>query len=117
MEELTGTPAIANRKREFQITKKLLAIIGSFFVLHIAISILFYAATQNPIPLLASLSDCFTCLNTGVNILIYGTLDTRFRNVFKTLFCKKCADGTINVEESIVASTTRNFKKVSTTNV
>ena len=118
MEELTATPAIANRKRELQITKKLLAIIGSFFVLNLAVSIFFLAATQIHIILLASISDCFTCLNSGVNIFIYGTLDTRFRNVFKTLFCKKCTDGTtIKSEGSIVATTTRNIKKVSTTNV
>ena len=117
MEELTATPAIANRKREYQITKKLLAIIGSFFVLNLAVSSFFLAATQYPIILLASISDCFTCLNSGVNIFIYGTLDTRFRNVFKTLFCKKCTDGTIKVEGSTVATATRNIKTVSTTNV
>ena len=52
--------------------------------------IFFHAASQKPIILLASKSDCFTCLNSGINIFIYGTLDDRFRNVFKTLFCKRC---------------------------
>ena len=117
MEELTEMPSIANRKLEYQITKKLLAIIGSFFVLNLIISIFYLAATQTPIILLASISDCFTCLNSGVNIFIYGTLDARFRNVFKTLFCKKCTDETIKLEGSTAATATRKIKIVSTTNV
>ena len=116
MEELTEMPAIANRKREYRITKKLLAIIGSFFVLNLAVSSFFLAATQYPIILLASISDCFTCLNSGVNIFIYGTLDARFRNVFKTLFCKKCTDETTKLEGSTMATATRLIKINSTTN-
>ena len=116
MEELTATPANSLRKLELQITKKLLAIIGSFFVLNLAVSVMFLAATQNPIILLASISDCFTCLNSGVNIFIYGTLDARFRNVFKTLFCKKCTDETTKLEGSTMATATRLIKINSTTN-
>ena len=46
MEELTEMPSTINRKREVQITKKLLVIIGSFFVLNLTIMLLFLAATQ-----------------------------------------------------------------------
>ena len=75
--------------------------------------IFFHAASQKPIILLASKSDCFTCLNSGINIFIYGMLDVRFRNVFKTLFCKRCTDENtkfVGSTVATVATATRNIK-------
>ena len=109
MEELTEMPSIVNRKMELQITKKLLAIMGSFFVLSLLNGIFFLTASHVPIPLLASISDCFTCMNSGVNIFIYGTMDSRYRDAFKSLFCNGCTGET---EGSIP---TRNIKIVSAT--
>ena len=104
MEELTEMPSIINRKKELQITKKLLAIIGSFFVINLAVRVLFFTSTATHIVLIASISDCFTCMNSGVNIIIYGMMDTRYRNVFKTMFCKGCT-GEIEAEGGIVTRT------------
>ena len=47
--------------------------------------------------LVASISDIFTCVNSGNNIIIYGFMDTRFKNMFKTLFCKRCTDEVENI--------------------
>ena len=80
MEELTEISV--NRKMEHRITNMLLTVIFVFCVKSILIFICHFLRrnfTDNA--LFSSLRDLFVVLNCGVNIIIYGIYDKKFRKI------------------------------------
>ena len=87
MEELTEMPI--SRKNEIQATKKIMAIIGVFFCVHVCIAIagILASVSFSSKIILAALVDMLIILNCSVNVIIYGIFDPKFRQIFLELFC------------------------------
>ena len=87
MEELTEMPI--SRKNEIQATKKIMAIIGVFFCVHVCIAIagILASVSFSSKIILAALVDMLIILNCSVNVIIYGIFDPKFRQIFFELFC------------------------------
>ena len=83
MEKLTEMPV--SRKTEFQATKKIMAIIGVFFCVHVCIAIagagIFASVSFSSKNILAALVDMLIVLNCCVNVIIYGIFDPKFRHI------------------------------------
>ena len=84
MEELTKKSV--NRNMEHRITKKLLAIILVFAIKSILNFIFLGLFINTKNGLFLSLFDLFTVLNCGVNVIIYGIFDKKFRRIIGSRF-------------------------------
>ena len=84
MEELTEMSV--NRNMENRITKKLLAVIFVFAIKCILNVIFFAIYIHNKNGLFLSLFDLLTVLNCGVNVIIYGIFDKKFRKIIGSRF-------------------------------
>ena len=84
MEELTEMSV--NRNMENRITKKLLAVIFVFAIKCILNVIFFAIYIHNKNGLFLSLFDLLTVLNCGVNVIIYGIFDKKFRKIIVSRF-------------------------------
>ena len=84
MEELTEMSV--NRNMENRITKKLLAVIFVFAIKCILnfIFLGIFIHTENG--LFVSLFDLLTVINCGVNMIIYGIFDKKFRKIIGSRF-------------------------------
>ena len=89
MEELTNMPV--SRKNEIQETKKIMAIIGVFFCVHVCIAGagagIFASVSFSSKIIQAALVDMLIVLNSCVNVIIYGIFDPKFRQIFLKKFC------------------------------
>ena len=115
MEELTEMTV--NRTMEHKITKKLLAIILVFAIKSILNFIFLFLFTRNGNGLFLSLFDLFTVLNCGVNVIIYGIFDKKFRKIISSRF-KNDDESTIwitksNNQESSLAMLTKSETEIS----
>ena len=86
LEELTEMTI--NRTMEHKITKKLLAVILVFTIKSILNFIFLFLFIRTGNGLFLSIFDLFTVLNCGVNIIIYGIFDKKFRKIISSRFKK-----------------------------
>ena len=108
MEELTEMTV--NRTMEHKITKKLLAVILVFAIKSILNFIFLFLFISTGNGLFLSTFDLFTVLNCGVNIIIYGIFDKKFRKILCSRFK--------NDEKSTVLTITSNYSSaMHTTNL
>ena len=90
MEKLTEIPV--SRKTEMRATKKILAVIGVFFLCNSFIGIFGIIAktalsNSHSRIILTDVSILLLVLNCSVNVIIYGIFDLKFRQIFLELFC------------------------------
>ena len=90
MEKLTEMPV--SRKTEMRATKKILAVIGVFFLCNSFIGIFGIIAGTALIDshskiILTDIGIMLFVLNCSVNVIIYGIFDLKFRQIFIELFC------------------------------
>ena len=88
MEKLTEIPV--SRKTEMRATKKILAVIGVFFLCNSFIGIFsIFTALINYHSkiILTDVAIMLFVLNCSVNVIIYGIFDLKFRQIFLELFC------------------------------
>ena len=100
MEELTDEPV--SRKIEHQLIRKILAIVGLYFLCTIIIldfSRLFIPRTR----LTNTLRDVFAVLNSSMNITIYCGFDRKFREEFKNMICC-CLNSKRDKNETILSN-------------
>ena len=79
------------RRREIQLTKQILVVIGAFIICNICtVAVAIKSRThsfQNHTHLLVSIGDLFITLNCSLNVIIYGIFSQKFRAIFKKIFC------------------------------
>ena len=79
------------RRREIQLTKQVLVVIGVFIICNICtVAVAIKARThrfQSHTHLLTSIGDLFITLNCSLNVIIYGIFNPKFRATFKKIFC------------------------------
>ena len=79
------------RRKEIQLTKQILVVIGAFIICNICtVAVAIKARThrfQNHTHLLVSIGDLFITLNCNLNVIIYGIFNPKFRATFKKMFC------------------------------
>ena len=90
MEKLTKMPV--SRKTEMQATKKILAVIGVFFLCNFfnglfGIIVRIASIDSHLTMILSDISIMLITLNCSVNVIIYGIFDPKFRQIFFELFC------------------------------
>ena len=84
MEELTAMSV--NRTMELKITKKLLAVILVFAVKSILYSIFLGLMLKTKNGFFLTPVDLLLVLNCGVNVIIYGIFDKKFRRIIGSRF-------------------------------